>query len=73
MKIHQSLNVVIIDYGMVNLQSVKNALEKLGNCKITMSGKARNIKKSDLLILPGVGAFQDGMHELNKRNLSDYE
>jgi len=67
---HKSLNVVIIDYGMGNLQSVKNALEKLGNCKITISGKVKNIKKSDLLILPGVGAFQDGMNELNKRNLS---
>ena len=70
MKIHQSLNAVIIDYGMGNLQSVKNALEKLGNCKITISSKAKNIKKSDLLIVPGVGAFEDAMNELNKRNLS---
>ena len=70
MKIHQCLNAVIIDYGMGNLQSVKNALEKLGNCKITISSKAKNIKKSDLLILPGVGAFEDAMNELNKRNLS---
>ena len=61
-------NVVIIDYGMSNLQSVKNALESLG-CYAVVSGEAAVVETADRLILPGVGAFGHGMKHLRERGL----
>lgn len=62
--------VTVIDYGMGNLLSVCRALEHLG-AEVTLSHEPDVIVQADKLILPGVGAFGDGMNELNKRGLSD--
>ncbi|MBZ4643955.1 MAG: imidazole glycerol-phosphate synthase subunit HisH [Deferribacteres bacterium] len=50
--------IVIIDYGMGNLQSVNNALISL-NLKSVISANPEDLKKADKVILPGVGAFKD--------------
>lgn len=63
-------HVTIIDYGMGNLLSVYRALEHIGS-SITMSSDPAAIKKARRLILPGVGAFGDGMAGLKKRGLVD--
>ena len=63
-------HVTIIDYGMGNLLSVYRALEHIGS-SITMSSDPAVIKKAKRLILPGVGAFGDGMAGLKKRGLVD--
>lgn len=60
----------IIDYGVGNTHSVKNALSFLGY-KSTISCNAKIISKSDALILPGVGAFDEAMKNLKQRNLED--
>lgn len=61
--------IVIIDYGLGNLGSVKNALDKLGvDCEISNSISA--IERADGLILPGVGAAGEGMKKLRERGLS---
>jgi len=60
--------IVIIDYGVGNLASVKNALDKLG-AKSVISNDAEIIKKSTALILPGVGAAGQGMRNLKKQGL----
>ena len=60
--------VVIIDYGMGNLKSVYNALNKIG-CKCKVSSKVKEIRDASGLILPGVGAFKDCMDNLTKSNL----
>lgn len=60
--------VVIIDYGMGNVGSVKNALDFL-NIKSSVSDSPKDIKKASHLILPGVGAFAEGMKNLKKRDL----
>lgn len=60
--------VVIIDYGMGNLKSVYNALNKIG-CKCKVSSKVKEIRDASGLILPGVGAFKDCMDNLKKSNL----
>lgn len=53
----------IINYGMGNLASVRNALEKLGiACRICESPEAA--EPCDRLILPGVGAFGHAMQNL---------
>lgn len=60
--------VVIIDYGMGNLFSIKRALEYLGGSAV-ISFEPSVISSAKRAILPGVGAFGDGMENLRKRNL----
>lgn len=59
----------IIDYGLGNLASLKRAFEKLGiNSEIISS--TDKIKTSDVLILPGDGAFKVGMEQIRQRKLT---
>lgn len=57
--------IVIIDYGMGNLKSVRNALNYLG-IENKISDDYDEIRKADALILPGVGAFPDAMDTIEK-------
>jgi len=59
----------IVDYGIGNLFSVKRALEVCCKKTLVVSGKTQDILSSDLLILPGVGAFGDAIKELQKKDL----
>ncbi|MBP3580874.1 MAG: imidazole glycerol phosphate synthase subunit HisH [Clostridia bacterium] len=52
------MKTVIIDYGMGNLHSVKNAFEFIGQ-QVVISSDFKDFDKADALILPGVGAFPD--------------
>ena len=62
------MNIVIIDYGMGNINSVKKSLNKLGyNAIITDNHEV--IKKSDFIVLPGVGSFRQGMKNLRDSKL----
>lgn len=58
----------IIDYGLGNLRSVLGAVEKLGH-RGAISADAAELAGCDKLILPGVGAFGDGMGNLRARGL----
>jgi glutamine amidotransferase len=60
--------IVIIDYGMGNLGSIQNMLKKIG-AKGIISSDISDIQKADKLILPGVGAFDNGMKNLQKLEL----
>lgn len=60
--------ISIIDYGMGNLASVKNALNKLGYETVT-SDDPDEILKAEKVILPGVGAFEDAIKNLRQRGL----
>lgn len=60
--------IVIIDYGLGNLGSVKNTLNKLGVDSM-ISKSIDDIEKADALILPGVGSAKQGMKNLKKINL----
>jgi glutamine amidotransferase len=60
--------VTIIDYGMSNLLSITRAMEHVG-AVVTVTENADEVKRADYLVLPGVGAFFDGMNELEKRDL----
>ena len=53
---------------MGNLLSVKRAIEYCGSEAI-ISNDPKIIEKSEKVILPGVGAFADGMKNLRKNNL----
>ncbi|MEQ8322469.1 MAG: imidazole glycerol phosphate synthase subunit HisH [Rhodospirillales bacterium] len=58
----------IIDYGLGNLRSVLGAVEKLGH-QAAISADPATLALADKLILPGVGAFGDGMRNLAERGL----
>ena len=55
--------IAIIDYGLGNLRSVIRGLEKAGANAIITSEK-EEIAAADALVLPGVGAFREGMDQL---------
>lgn len=57
--------VHIIDYGLGNLFSVKSAIEKIGATPI-ITNIPDDLMEADFVILPGVGAFQKGMHLLTE-------
>ncbi|RTL56011.1 MAG: imidazole glycerol phosphate synthase subunit HisH [Rhodocyclaceae bacterium] len=60
--------VTLIDYGIGNLLSVSRAFEACG-AEVLQTENPADIAAADYLVLPGVGAFVDGMRELNSRGL----
>ena len=60
--------IAIIDYGMGNLRSVQKALEYIGgNASITDDPAI--VDQAPAVVLPGVGAFGDAMHNLREAGL----
>lgn len=59
--------ITIIDYGSGNLRSVFNALNLIDgqNFDLQISSNPQDIKSSDKIILPGVGAFADCINSLS--------
>ncbi|HEX6371496.1 MAG TPA: imidazole glycerol phosphate synthase subunit HisH [Longimicrobium sp.] len=60
--------VAVVDYGVSNLDSVARALEECGATPFVTSNPAE-LKNASLMVLPGVGAFADGMRNLRERGL----
>jgi len=56
----------IIDYGMGNLLSVKNALEYLGE-EVNTIHHPVDLNSADRIVLPGVGAFRDCIGNLKEK------
>lgn len=63
--------IVIVDYGMGNLKSIANMFKKIGRTSI-ITADPELIIKAEKLILPGVGAFDEGMKNLNSSGLIPY-
>jgi glutamine amidotransferase len=63
--------VVIIDYEVGNLTSIKKMLKKVGCPDALISGRVEDILKASKLILPGVGHFDYGMKQLKSSGLMD--
>lgn len=55
--------IAIIDYGLGNLRSVIHGLEKAG-AQAVITCDAAEIASADGFVLPGVGAFSEGMEQL---------
>jgi len=60
--------IAIIDYGMGNLRSVQKGFEKIGS-QAMVTNDPTVLKAAEKVVLPGVGAFEDAMQELKRRNL----
>jgi glutamine amidotransferase len=59
--------ITIVDYGMGNLGSMLNMLKRIGQ-SAQITGDPQKIKDAKRLILPGVGAFDSAIEEINKRS-----
>jgi glutamine amidotransferase len=53
-------DVVVVDYGLGNLRSVTRGLERAG-ASVTVTDDIEAIREADGVVLPGVGAFGEGM------------
>ncbi len=60
--------IAIVNYGMGNLRSVQKALERVG-AQAEVIDTPQQIASAQRLILPGVGAFADGMQHLRERGM----
>lgn len=65
-----TIRVHVVDYGVGNLYSVARAVEKAG-AEVVLTEDHAEIAAAERLILPGVGAFRDGMSGLAERGLDD--
>lgn len=62
--------IALIDYGIGNLRSVQKALEHVGT-QVTLTDDPQTILSAEKVVLPGVGAFGDGMKGLRTRGLDE--
>ncbi len=60
--------IAIIDYGAGNLKNVAKAFDYLG-IENVVTDSIETIGKADKIVLPGVGAFGEGMANLTSRKL----
>jgi glutamine amidotransferase len=65
-----SVETVIVDYGMGNLRSVEKAIQAVGGHPL-ISSDPQVVLQAERLILPGVGAFGDAMENLRRQGLDD--
>ena len=63
-----NMRISIIDYGSGNLHSVIKAFQQLG-ALVKVTSDPGDVARAERLVLPGVGAFEDGMAGLDKRGL----
>lgn len=58
--------LLILDYGLGNLTSVKRAFKRL-NMEIVISSSLEDVLKADKIVMPGVGHFSRGMDEIKNK------
>jgi imidazole glycerol-phosphate synthase subunit HisH len=62
------MNIVLIKYSAGNIQSVLNALERLG-AKAEVTADVEKIRSADKVIFPGVGEASSAMRSLQEKRL----
>jgi glutamine amidotransferase len=62
--------ITVVDYKLNNLRSLENTLRRLGH-DVHVTSDPQDIRKAEKLILPGVGAFGDGMRNLRELGLAE--
>jgi glutamine amidotransferase len=60
--------ITVVDYKLNNLRSLENTLRRLGY-EVVVTSKPEDVYAAEKLILPGVGAFGDGMRNLRELGL----
>ena len=62
--------IIIVDYGLGNIMSLKMAIESLG-CEVILTRNPEDILSSKYIILPGVGSFGNAMSKIKKFKLNE--
>ncbi len=62
------MNVAIVDYSMGNVRSVANAFQMIG-CQAVITNNPEELSTATHIVLPGVGAFGEGMQNIQKLGL----
>ena len=62
------MTIAVVDYGIGNLGSVMKAFRHLG-APAVLSGDIAELRRADVLVLPGDGAFASTMEEIEGRGL----
>lgn len=62
--------ISIVNYGLGNLQSIKNVITKIGG-NATIIDHVGDLKNAEKIILPGIGAFDFGMKYLQQKGWVD--
>ncbi|MEO8680292.1 MAG: imidazole glycerol phosphate synthase subunit HisH [Vicinamibacterales bacterium] len=62
--------IAVVSYGVCNVGSILNMLRKVGAPAEAVSAPS-GIERAEKLILPGIGAFDNGMNALTDRGLAD--
>jgi glutamine amidotransferase len=62
--------ITVVDYKLNNLRSLENTLRRLGH-DVRVTSDPQDIRTAEKLILPGVGAFGDGMRNLRELGLAE--
>jgi glutamine amidotransferase len=62
------MSLAVVDYGVGNLGSVGRAVSRLG-APFRLTSDADEIRRADLLVLPGVGHFGESISNLRARDL----
>jgi imidazole glycerol-phosphate synthase subunit HisH len=62
--------IALVDYDLGNLRSVEKALAAVG-ADVQLTSDPDAILSADKVVLPGVGAFGDGMANLRRRGLAE--
>ena len=60
--------IVVVDTGVANRHSVRNALEYI-DCEVTVTHDPSTILRASKLVFPGVGSFVSGMKTITERDL----
>ena len=63
--------LLIVDYGMGNVGAIRNMLARIGVPEVKISGDPADCEKANKIILPGVGAFDVAVRNLERQGLRD--
>jgi imidazole glycerol-phosphate synthase subunit HisH len=62
--------ITIVDYGLGNIRAFANVYDRL-NIPVKIASKPEDLKSASKIILPGVGAFDHAMNQLNDSGMRD--
>src|SRR6185436_17244843 len=62
--------ITVVDYKLNNLRSLENTLRRLGH-EVRVTSDPDDVRTAAKLILPGVGAFRDGIGNLKQLGLAE--
>lgn len=62
------MTIVVLDLGVSNVRSLVRAFERIG-VEPEVTSQVSAVEHASVIVLPGVGAFRDGMAALHERGL----